>query len=338
MTGFPGPARAKLLIATYGRQLVIILIVVGVLLMGSAGWIYTHPPTTTVTDRTNQQTIESTLHTSAIVTGESNLYRQGAQLQDKPIYLLPATPNVTLTVQTTLPPDASVQLTHRLELVMQATSDGTVFWQRSQTLQKQQVTTSDGSLNTSATLDIPGLKDRVEPIRSELGTSSSLRVFIRVTTSYETSLYSGTLSDTSSLRLSGDSYSVAPLTLKKTESTSETREVVLPTRNAFSYLVPAGVGTGALLLAVVIGFNHRRLGERDVLAAQVHQARYSEWISAGTIPPSVGGEHVEVDSLEDLVGIAIDTRKRVLFDGSQEVYVVIDGPVVYYYGDWRPGS
>ncbi|WP_338742601.1 hypothetical protein [Haloplanus salilacus] len=47
------------------------------------------------------------------------------------MYLLPATPNLTLTVHTTVPPDEEVHLTQRAELVMQATSGGTVFWQRS---------------------------------------------------------------------------------------------------------------------------------------------------------------------------------------------------------------
>lgn len=336
MTRLPGIVRAKLLIVKYGRLLVVGLLVVGALSLGSAGWIYTHPPTTTVTDQTNQQTIESSLHTSAIVTGESNLYRQGTQLQDQHIYLLPAAPNVTLTLQTTVPSGEAVRLNHRLELVMEATNDGTVFWQRSRLLRERQRTTSSGSMNTSTTIDIPALRDRLGPIKSEIGTDSSLRVFVRVTTSYETGQYSGTLSETSSLQLSRDTYTVEPLTLKKMESTPETREVVLPTRNEFSYLLPAGVGVGALLLAVIIGFSHRRLSEQDLLADQVHQTRYSEWISAGTLPSTVGNEHVKVDSLEDLVGIAIDTKKRVLFDSSQDVYAVIDGPVVYYYGDWKP--
>lgn len=336
MIDLPGIDRSKLLIATYGRQFATILFIVWVLLMASAGWVYTHPPTTTVTDNTNQQTIESTLHTSAVVTGESNLYQQGTQLRDKPIYLLPATPNVTLTVETTVPPDEEVHLTQQLEFVMQATSGGTVFWERSQTLQEQQVTTSDGSLNTSATLDIPESTDQVEQIRSEIGDDSSLHVFIRVTTSYETSLYTGSISETSPLRLSGDTYSVKPLTIGKTESTPETREVILPARNAFSYLLPAGIGVGVLLLAVAIELMFRRVSGQDTLANQVHHTRYSEWISAGTISPSMGSEHMSVDSLEDLVGIAIDSRKRVLFDESSEVYVVIDGSTVYYYGDWCP--
>lgn len=334
MIVLPGAVRGKLLVATYGRQLLIILLIVGLILVGSAVWIFAHPPTTTVTDNTNEQTIESTLHTSAVVTGESNLYQQGTKLRDEPIYLLPATPTVTLTVHTTVPPDEAVLLTQQLELVTQATSDGSVFWERSETLQEQQVTTSDGLLNTSATLDIPELQDRTERIRSEIGTEGSVRVFIRITTSYETSLYSGTIGDTSSLRFSGDTYSVKPRTFENTESTPEMQEVILPFRNAFSYLVPAGVGVGVLLLAVGCGVIFRRVPEQEMLADQVDRTRYSEWISTGTVPPSMGSEHVSVDSLEDLVGIAIDSRKRVLFDESQEVYVVIDGPTVYYLGEF----
>ena len=304
--------------------------------MASAGWVYTHPPTTTVTDNTNQQTIESTLHTSAVVTGDSSLYQQGTQLRDKPVYLLPATPNVTLSVHTTGPPDETVRLTHQLELVMRATSGGTVFWERSRTLREQHGTIADGSLNTSAMLGIPETTDRVDQIRTEIGRDSSLNVFIRVTTSYETSRYTGEMSENSPLQLSSDSYSVKPLTFEKTESTPETREVTLPTRNAFSFLLPAGIGVGVLFLAGAIELMLRRVSGRDTLANQVDRTRYSEWISAGTISPSMGSERVSVDSIEDLVGIAIDSRKRVLFDESSEVYVVIDGSTVYYYGDWAP--
>ncbi len=196
------------------------------------------------------------------------------------------------------------------------------------------MTTADGSLDTSTTVDVPELTDRTERIRSKIGRESSLHVFVRVTTSYETSLYSGTVEGTSSLRHSGQTYSVEPLAVGKTESTPVTREVVLPTRTAFSYLVPGGLGVGVLLLAVAIGVISRRVRGQETLANQVHRTRYSEGISAGTVPPSMGRDHVSEDSLEDLVGIAIDSRKRVLFDESEAVYVV-DGSTVYYYGDWQ---
>lgn len=339
MTRLPGVARTKLFIAEYGRQIGILLFIVGILSLGGAAWIYAHPPTTTVTEHTDEQSIESTLHTSALVTGESSLYRQGNRLRDQHIYFTSATPNVTLTVRTTAPPDETVDLAHRIELLTQATTDGTVFWERSRDLTAHDATASDGTLNSSTTIDINELKKRLDPVASEIGPDGSLQVSIRVTTSYATDHHSGTLTDTAAIRLSGRSYSVAPLSLETTESTQSTRQVRLPSRNVFEYIFPAGFGTVAMLLAGVIGVSHRRLPSRDILADRVHRLRYSEWISAGTIPTSMDSQPVRIETLDDLVGIAIDTKKPVLFDERQDVFAVIDGSVVYHYGEWpEPGS
>lgn len=334
MTRLPGLARAKLIIAEYGRLIGVLLFLVGILSLGGAAWIYAHPPTTTVTDYSNEQTIESTLHSSALVSGESSLYRQGNRLRDQQIYFTSATPNVTLTVRTTAAPAESARLAHKVELVTQATNDGTVFWERSRVLEEQSATASDGSLNSSTTIDINALKQRLEPIANEIGPDGSLQVAVRVTTSYETQQHSGTLTDTAAIRLSRGSYSVAPLTLETTERTQTTRRVRLPSRNAFGYVVPAGVGIVAVLLAGFVGVSHRRLPHPDILADRVQRLRYSDWISEGTIPSSMDREPVHIETLDDLVGIAIDTKKPVLLDKQRDVFAVIDGQVLYYYGDW----
>lgn len=334
MTGLPGVVRAKLAIASYGKHLGVALLVLGVLSLGVAGWTYANPPTTTVTERTHEQTFESTLHTSGTVTGESNIYRQGTRLRDQHIYISPAVPNLTLTVRTTAPTDKDVTLATRLELVFEASNGGTAFWQRSHVLEERRTTVSDGSMNTSTTIDIPALRDRIEPLTSDIGTGSTLDVFLRVTTSYETSRYSGRMRDTAAVHLGRDTYSIGQVGLQTTESTPETRRVVLPSRNEFTYLLPAGGGGLALLFAGLVGYYHRRLPRPGVLEDRVHRTRYSEWISAGELPPSMDGQRVAVDSLEDLVGVAVDTKKRVLFDGSRDVYAVVDGRVVYHYGDW----
>ncbi len=334
MTLLPGIARTKLIIADYGRLIGILLFVVGILLLGGAAWVYANPPTTTVTDQTNEATIESTLHTSALVTEENSLYPQGNRLHDQHIYLLSATPNVTLTLQTTATSAEPADLAHKIELVTQATNDGTVFWERSRVLADRDGTSSDGSLNSSTRIDINELNDRLDPVASEIGPGSSLRVSVRVTTSFETTHHSGTLADTTPLRLSGGSYSIEPLTLETTEATQNTRQVVLPSRNVFDYLFPAGFGIGALLMAVIVGVYHRRLPNRDILAEQVQRQRYSEWISAGTIPSSLDCQPVRIEALDDLVSIAIDTNKPVLVDEQHDVFAVIDGNVVYYYGEW----
>ena len=192
-------------------------------------------------------------------------------------------------------------------------------------------------MNTSATVDVPDLRERLGPIRSEIGSDGSLAVFVWVTTSYETGRYPGTLSDITPLEISGSSYAIDPLALEITESTQATRRVVLPSRDPLAFLLPAGAGAFALLLAGVVWFNYRRLPGPGRLADRLHRSRYAGWMSAGDLPASLDGQRVEVESLEDFVGVAIDSKKRVLFDRSRNVYAVVDGGTIYRYGDtdWR---
>ncbi|QLG63211.1 DUF5305 family protein [Halorarum salinum] len=336
MIRYPGLARTKLFISDYGRELAAVLAVIGVLFIGGAGWIYAHPPTTTVTDQTNEQTIRSTLHPSAVVTGDSALYRSGERVENQPIYLIAATPNLTLTLETTVPADQPVQVDQHVELVMQAAHNEDAFWQETRDLERSRKSTSNGSVTTSTKINVPQLKEQVRPIENELGRDGSLRVFVRVRTSYETSQYSGTLNRTTPLQLSERSYEIDPLTLERTESTPETREVVVPTRDTSAYAIPAGIGVTALLIAGVVGGLYSRREQWGAVEDQIHQNRYAEWISEGTLSPGIGSQYVQVDSLEDLVDIGIDMGKRVIQDFGKDAYAVIDGEIVYYYGEGTP--
>lgn len=331
MIGLPGIARAKLFVSEYGPVLAVSLTIVGIIALGGAGWIYTHPPTTTVTDNTNTQTVRSTLQTSAVVTGDSALYRQGDRVENQPVYFLSATPTLTLSVQTSVPDGRAVQVEQRIELVMRASHGGEAFWQKTRVLEREELTTSNGTVTTATELNVTQLQDRIAPVRNEIGSAGSLTVFVSVTTSYETDRYSGTLSDRTPLRLSERTYTVEQLTLETTESTPKTREIVLPTRDAFAYTIPAGIGVSALLAAGVLAGLYRRRGRWDAVEDRIHQNRYAEWISAGTLSPGIGKQHVPVESLEDLVDIGIDVSKRVIYDRERDVYAVIDGQMVYYY-------
>lgn len=340
MTSYPGVERAKLLIADHGRTLAIVLAVIGVVALASAGWIYANPPTTTVTDQTERQTFESTLHPSAVVTGESALYRSGERLRDQPVYLTDAAPTLTLDLETTVPEGQSVAVNQRIELVTRATHEGDVFWQRSRLLDQRAVTTTNGTVRSSTEIDVPQVESELAPKQNELGSAGSLSVFVRVTTDYETDRYDGTLNRTTRLHLSERTYEIDPLTLQTTESTPVTREVVIPSRDASAYLLPGAVGATALASAAVVGWLWRRREQWDGLADDIHRARYGEWISSGRLPPALGSQYVHVTSLEDLVDVGIDMGKRVIHDPDRDRYAVIDGEVVYWYGDdgWGGGT
>lgn len=336
MTGIPGIPRAKLVVARYGPVLAVVAAVVGVVALGGAGWLYANPPTTTVTDQTNEQTVRSTLETSAVVTGNSSLYEAGERVESQPVYFVESMPEATLRVETTVPDQEAVQVGQRVELVMRATSDGETFWNDTRVLERASVTTSDGTVNTTTELDVPDLQEQLAPVRDEIGTAGSLAVFVRVVTAYETDQYAGNLSKRTQLELSGDTYAISGMTLKATKSTPETRQVVLPTRDASKYTIPAGIGATALLTAaVILGLYFRR--ERWVgVENEIHRNRYDEWISTGSLSPRLGNQYVPVNSLEDLVDVGIDANKRVIYDRDLNAYAVIDGPTIYFYDEEGP--
>jgi len=72
-------------------------------------------------------------------------------------------------------------------------------------------------------------------------------------------------------------------------------------------------------------------GTRAAIDRRRERGRFEEWISAGRATIADDDRVVEMDSLEDLVDVAIDASKRVVYDDGAGWYVVIDGDVVYRY-------
>lgn len=47
----------------------------------------------------------------------------------------------------------------------------------------------------------------------------------------------------------------------------------------------------------------------------------------------IGDYHVSLDTLEDVVDVAIDTNERVVHDTQRGLFAVVNDGVVYYYSD-----
>lgn len=336
MTLTPGVPRAKLFVAEHGRAIAAVLAVVGVLALAGAGWVYANPPTTTVTDTTDEQRFESAVDTSAVVTGDSAMFQSGQRVENQPVYFTEAMPNLTIDLETAVPADQSVRVDHRLVVVMQATSDGETFWEHTRVLVDEETNTTDGTVNTSTTLDVPALADRLAPISEEVGSAGSLSVAVELTTVYESERYSGTLTEQQPLSLSDRTYALDSFSAENRERTTETRTTTLPTRNRFAYGIPAAVGVVALLSSVAVFVLSRRKEEWRTLDDEIHRARYAEWISEGSLRGEIAERSIAVASVEDLVDVAIDQEKRVIYDPDLNTHAVIDGPVVYYHGPIDP--
>ena len=326
-----GVLRAKVIIASYGPTLAIGLALLGLVSLGSAGWVYAHPPTTEVTDRIDKVPVESELHTYAQVTGSTSLYSKGTTLRDQPVYFTSATPTVLLSLRTTIPTDEPVTVNQSLELLIRGVRDGHVFWSETRSLNVERKTSRNNTVTTSASLDVPKVQERVREVTDEIGSAGSVEVLVRTNVTYETSQYSGHESERALVQLADRSYAIEYVTFGKTHSTPITRTITVPRQSRFGYGFPATIGGIAVVLSGLVGVLYVRREDMETLDYLLQKERYDEWVSAGKLPQSVAAETVSLRSLEGVVDVAIDTNKRVIYDETQNRYAVIDGEVIYDY-------
>jgi cell division septation protein DedD len=116
--------------------------------------VYTNPPTEQVTETVYDQQVATETTTSAVVTGETNLYPQGETLEDSPVYFLNATPDLTVRTVTDVPEGEAVTVSQRVTLRHRASRGGEVFWSTERLLAATEERTTEGSVATESTVDM----------------------------------------------------------------------------------------------------------------------------------------------------------------------------------------
>ncbi len=335
------PLRIKYICGKHGRLLVGLLMLVSVLLYaGAAVAEPPEPPQETV--QTNQQRVATNLTASGEVTNDSALYDAGETVSDSPVYLLSSTPRLTLDALTTVPSDQAVTVTHRVTLELFAERRGERFWSDRDVLTERTQQVTDGTARTTTTLDVATLAtERLADITAETDGVGTVQARITVNASYDTGSYSGHTNLSSPLAVSDRSFEFdTPRQAERTHSTPVVRDVAvdrsgvtskvaaplgIPNRSV--YLLVAGVFS--LLLAVAVRVVDIRIGDFESFEREYESMRYTEWISRGRIPDTGQYARVPVEALVDLVDIAIDSEKRVIYDTQQQYYAVVDGNLVY---------
>lgn len=324
--------RLRYLLAKHGPVLTAGLLVLGTVLLGVAGVAYASPPTTEVTDHTDRRTVTSSLSTSATVTGNTSLYKEGHVLSGQPVYLLDAAPDADVSVTTAMPGGVSSAVDHQLELVYTARRNGETFWQHSQPLAVE-TTTREGETASTTTISMPEVRQQLAAYQSEFGQAATISVSLRTSTTYTVGQYEGELTESYPIAFGDRWYSIETGESTATHSTPVTKTRALPLTNHLPLVVPLVGGLVLLLAGLLTGITVYRFtgAPEDELADAVHHTRYGEWISTGRLPSAATASSVQMASLEELVDVAIDSRKRVIFDPARGAYAVLDSGVQYQY-------
>ena len=332
--------RLRLLAGTHGRTLVVVLVVVGLFSLAGAGATYLTPSTETVTEDVHEQEVTTTTTTSAVVQEDNELWPEGTELEDSPVYLMNATPTMTVTAGTDVDGADDAVVNHEWVLTIEAKHDGDAFWSDSETLAAETHETTEAS--TAATVDAEAIHDRVTRVEETVAPAGDVSVELALVVEYDTDPgadhgYEGVETLSTDLVINERSYAPAE-DLEAETSHSDQAEIQMTQPRDWSWIAVLGL-LGLVSLGAAAGLYTQRPEEIDAEAARndLHRRQYEQWISKGTIPMGVNQQFVELDSLEDVVDVAIDTEQRVVYDERRELYAVLGEHVAYYFspnGSW----
>ena len=329
-------ARLKLLVAKNGAVLAAACVILGLLLFGYAGQVYSTPtvvqPDSVEVDRFN---IGLQLSESAVVQNDNPLYETGERIR-KPVYFANISPDLTLSMIVTATDDRAVDIDQRLVLSEVATRDGAELWSRERVLITNEETFSDGTARTNITLDINEFARSQQNVTNVISSVSEIETQLRLVTTYETEpvdgeSYNGRLELSVTPRSTADAYWISG---SRSDSNTETRlRRPDPIRQPPDYgrvLLSVLGGIGMIVLGGGIVLKSRAF-DPQTLRIAVYNEQYSEWISEGELVVDPERQYVYVNSLGDLVDIGIDADKRVIHDTDLDVYVVVDDDLIYYF-------
>jgi hypothetical protein len=325
----PGLLKLRLFAARHRQILIALLLSVALVATVGAGWAYANAGQTTDTDYRHPQSISGSVGTSAVVTGETPLYERGTRLTDRVVYLQGVTPNLTLEGQVDAPAGADIH--QRLLLQYRATRDDRVVWDETRVL------AAGGARRLNTTINVSRVRERASRIQGEFGAAATVDLRLKYVVDYETDRYEGTLNSTTPLTFTQRAYIVdGDLAVEKTRTTTVTvTRQQSPDYGLIGLL--AGLGLLSAGGAAVLWLRDP-LPSPDAEAEAVLRRRYSEWISSGRVPVFSADRRVEMESLADLVNVAIDSNDRVLYDRDQDIYGVLrEGGSLFWYGPEQTG-
>ena len=205
------------------------------------------------------------------------------------------------------------------------------------------------AVGTAPDLGPAGERLTVVEARATTGGVGTVRVEVEAISVYQTDAYSGQTSAATPLRVTERAYEVeTPQRDQQTNVTTEQRAAAGGASGTGPLRILNGttlrdLGTGlggfvALGLAALVWLTSKRIGDFGNFRQHYERVRYAEWISRGSVPATGKHARVPVETLVDLVDIAIDSEKRVIYDVSKEIYAVVDGNLMYEFRENDDGG
>lgn len=335
-------ARVALQVARRGKEVVVVLSLLAVVLFAAAGYVYATPPveagTTTAVDR---QAFRVSMTDSIVVTKDTQLYTSGHTLTGREAYFVQASETLRLHGRIEVPADQNVSVTYRFALNATATRNDQVVWQMEDVFADETRHVENGSIQENASLDVGRLSDRLARVERVVEPTATVEVRLVLVATYESDStagdpYRGTVRLTREFVMIDNAYWVeGKQTAVETEETVVERPAAPGDPDYVSVAMLGGGGLVAIVAAMWLDVLSRRLPSVAVLRHRANRQSYEEWISTGQFVYPEWSVFIELDSLDDIVNTAIDAGQRVIHDEEFGVYSVYSWPYVFVFFDHR---
>lgn len=325
-----------------------------VVLALAGGWLtygtYADPGTTTERQVASWWEPRGQFAHAATVTGDNDVYPVGTTLENRSVYATEVSPQLdgTYAFAYDAGGDGSLDVTVRLALVTRAVEpreDGkAVVWERTERLEES----SAGSVAPGDPVRVPfsvdarAVTNRTDRVHEQFGrvgrTEARVVATVQVEGRVDGQAVDRRFSQALPLSLDGAVYRVGPAEeLTARQESTETVTVARTYGPLRRFGAPALAAGSLLALAGLAWARHRGAlalseRERERLAYEDARSDYDEWITRARLPGDAARRpRVEVDSLEGLVDLAIDTDGRVVRDDRLGVYCVLHDGFRYEY-------
>ena len=288
----------------------------------------------------------------ATVAEQSAVFDEGEVLTNRSSYLESVAPrlNGSHSYEYEASSGGSLDVTTNLTLVLRSADEETEYWREQSDLASVSEESVPPGQETVASfsVNVTALNERIDEIEDELdGTPGNTESIVRAQLTLVGERNGLEIDEESThdmtIESQGNVYTVEgadPVTDSDQQFGQETVEA--------SYSPLRTIGGPLLLVVSLAGIAGVAIGRRQGwfsvtethrvwMAYQANRSEFGEWISHGSVPTELEERTViDVDSLEGLVDVAIDSDRRVIADQSRGVCVVVLEDAVYRYEPPEP--
>ncbi|MFB6179870.1 MAG: DUF5305 domain-containing protein [Halorientalis sp.] len=352
--------RGRRIRAVLDAQFTVIVAVLFVVALVSAGITYaayTNQGTTTKQQPGPSATYTGEFAHNATVVRSNPVFPQGTTLSNRSVYFSRLTPRLdgAFTYRYAASDSGNVTVDGTVRLVIASVGSGRgdssiEYWRQTRQLDQATATLAPGeSLQLAFAQNVSELRNESAQLDRQMGgTPGSIKTYVvaDVRTNGRVNGQQVARSQQYELGISLENgiYRVddpGPVT----NTTQQSRTVTVTTtpgplrRLGGPVLTLLGIG-GLFVLGYLRyeGTIALAESERAYLTYETARSEFDDWITRARLPPEAAdGPVVEVQTLEGLVDIAIDSDRRVIEDGDGEYVVTVGGLVYRYTAPLEPG-